>query len=75
MTKWKLLKSDNSAIDLNTQIGIINGFGVTAFASANVKRAGAPFKPEFTQIDTFAYLKLLMGHSARERSSILHNIG
>ena len=68
VVKWRLLKKDNSAIAIDDQIGIINGFGVLAFG-------GVIFQPEFTHIDHFQFLKMLLTYSEAEKKSILKKIG
>ena len=75
VTHWKLLKRDNSPIATNDQIGIVNGFGVTAFESCTIKIGGVVYQPEFTQIDHYQYLKILLTYSELERKSMLKKIG
>ena len=75
VTKWRLLKKDNTPIDATDQIGIINGFGLTSFSSCVMKIGGVIFQPEFTEIDHFAFLKLLLMYSDLEKKSILKKMG
>ena len=75
VTKWRLLKKDNSAIAIDDQIGIINGFGMLAFSSCVMKIGGVVYLPDFTEIDHFQFLKLLLTYSDLEKKSILKKIG
>lgn len=75
VTKWRLLKKDNTPINADEQIGIIQGWGVLAFSSCVMKIGGVVFLPEFTQIDHFQYQQLLLTYSDSEKKSILKKLG
>lgn len=76
VTKWKLLKADNSTIGETDQVSICQGFGVTAFDSCQIKIGGAPYCPEFQECsDHYNFLRLLYGHSERERLTTLKSVG
>ena len=76
VTKWKLVKKDGSPIAATTQVGVCQALGVTAFDACQIKIAGAPYRPEFNECsDHFNHMRLLFGHTDREKISILKPIG
>ena len=76
VTEWKLVKeADGSVIDEGTQVGCINGFGLTAWQSCKVLINGQPYLPQYSSIDYDNYLQLLFCYSEIEQKTVLHGLG
>ena len=76
VTEWKLVKeADGSAVAAGTQVGCINGFGLTGWQTCKVLINGQPYLPQFSTVDYDNYLQLLFGYSEIEQNTVLHALG
>ena len=71
----QLTKSDNGAVPTGSQVGCIQAIAACGWESCIVRLGGVTYQPEFAYSAHATYLRLLAGHSEREKNSILQNIG
>ena len=75
VTEWKLVKeADGSAVAAGTQVGCINGFGLTGWQTCKVLINGQPYLPQFSTVDYDNYLQLLFGYSEIEQKTFKNGL-
>ena len=75
VTTYKLLKENGDDVEATAQVGILQGWGATSWATSVVRINGSILLPEFTLSDNACFMKCQFQHTKRQRSTSLYGIG